>query len=94
MAEQIAGEVNLLLHYQNGWLSAEVSDDGPGISAQNLSAIFDKGFSTKGEHRGVGLFLARQQLEKQGGELSVESEPGVFTQFFVQIPWDSERNSA
>jgi len=40
------------------------------------------------------LYLARQQIEKLGGELSVESEPGVFTQFFVQIPWDSERNSA
>lgn len=94
MAAQPAGEVSLLLHYQNGILSGEVSDDGPGIPAQNLSAIFDKGFSNKGEHRGVGLYLARQQLEKLGGELSVESEPGVFTQFFVQIPWDSERNSA
>jgi len=94
MAGQPEGEISLLMHYQSGWLSCEVSDDGPGITPANLSAIFDKGFSSKGENRGMGLFLARQQLESLGGDLSVESEPGVFTQFFVQIPWDSERNSA
>lgn len=94
MAGQGEGEIGLLLHYQNGWLSGEVSDDGPGIDPARIDAIFNKGFSTKGENRGVGLFLARQQTENLGGTLSVESEPGVFTQFFVHIPWDSERNSA
>lgn len=94
MAAQPEGEINLLLHYQNGWLSVEVSDDGPGIDPQDLSAIFNKGFSTKGENRGVGLFLARQQTESLGGEIAVESEPGVFTQFFVQIPWECERKIA
>ncbi|MBS7441400.1 sensor histidine kinase [Enterobacter sp. 120016] len=94
MEGQQEGEIGLLLHYQNGWLSCEVSDDGPGIDPAQLEAIFTKGFSTKGENRGVGLFLARQQIQNLGGDISVESEPGVFTQFFVHIPWDSERNIA
>ncbi|WP_159873871.1 MULTISPECIES: sensor histidine kinase [unclassified Raoultella] len=94
MSGQHEGEVSLLLHYQNGWLSGEVSDDGPGIPEANIDAIFNKGFSTKGENRGVGLFLASQQLRELGGTLAVESEPGVFTQFFVHLPWDSKRNSA
>ena len=94
MTDQPEGEISLMLHYQNGWLSCEISDDGPGIDPSRLAHIFTKGFSTKGENRGVGLFLARQQLEKLGGEIVVESEPGVFTQFFVQIPWDSERKIA
>lgn len=93
MSGQTEGEISLLLHYQNGWLSSEVSDDGPGIAPDKIDAIFTKGFSTKGENRGVGLFLARQQTENLGGNIVVESEPGVFTQFFVQIPWDSERNA-
>ncbi|QIH63927.1 two-component system sensor histidine kinase DcuS [Enterobacteriaceae bacterium A-F18] len=93
MTDQSDGEIGLLLHYQNGWLSAEVSDDGPGISPEHIDAIFHKGYSTKGENRGVGLFLARQQCENLGGSITVESEPGVFTQFFVQLPWDSERKS-
>jgi len=92
MTGQDEGEISLLLHYQNGWLSSEVSDDGPGIAPEQIDAIFNKGFSTKGDNRGVGLFLAKQQTENLGGSITVESEPGVFTQFFVQIPWDSERN--
>lgn len=87
-------DIHLLLHYQNGWLACEVSDDGPGIAAAQLSAIFEKGFSTKGENRGVGLYLLKQQAESLGGSVSVESEPGVFTQFFVQLPWDGGNKTA
>ncbi len=88
------GEIGVLLHYQQGTLSVEVSDDGPGIPPQIVAQIFTKGFSTKGDNRGVGLFLVKQQTEQLGGSVSVESEPGVFTQFFAQIPWGSERNHA
>lgn len=94
MHDQPEGEIGLLLHYQGGWLSCEVSDDGPGIAPLHLEDVFTKGYSTKGENRGVGLFLARQQIQNLGGDITVESEPGVFTQFFVHIPWDSERNIA
>lgn len=90
---QPEGEVSVLLHYQEGWLSCEVSDDGPGIAPENVQAIFEKGFSSKGSERGVGLFLAKQQAENLGGSISVESEPGVYTQFYVQLPWDGKRMS-
>ena len=49
MSEQTEGEIHVMLHYQNGWLTCEVSDDGPGIAPQHLATVFDKGFSTKGE---------------------------------------------
>ncbi|WP_065649535.1 MULTISPECIES: sensor histidine kinase [Pantoea] len=88
LRDQTEGEIHLMLHYQNGWVTCEVSDDGPGIDAAHLATIFDKGFSTKGENRGVGLFLLKQQVESLGGSVSAESEPGVFTQFLVQLPWD------
>ncbi|MFZ4834377.1 sensor histidine kinase [Rouxiella sp. Mn2063] len=94
LGEQPDGEIGLLLHYQNGWLNCEVSDDGPGIAPAYLDAIFEKGFSSKGEEHGVGLFLAKQQVESLGGAIGVESEPDVYTQFFVQLPWDSERKMA
>ncbi|MEQ4532564.1 MAG: ATP-binding protein, partial [Mixta sp.] len=91
--QQPEGEIHLLLHYQNGWLSCEVSDDGPGIPATLEADIFRKGFSSKGDERGMGLFLVRQQTESLGGNINVESEPGVYTQFFVQLPW-GKGNSA
>lgn len=88
------GEVSVLLHYQNGFLACEVSDDGPGIVASQLESIFEKGFSSKGDERGVGLYLVKQQTESLGGKIIVESEPGVYTQFFVQLPWDEESKNA
>jgi len=94
MSEQTEGEIHVMLHYQNGWLTCEVSDDGPGIMPDHLATVFDKGFSTKGENRGVGLFLLKQQTEHLGGSVSVESEPGVFTQFLVQLPWDGGNQTA
>ncbi len=93
-AGESEGEITVLLHYQNGSLACVVSDDGPGIPAGQLDAIFDKGFSSKGDNRGVGLFLARQQTESLGGKIAVESEPNVYTQFFVQLPWDGESKIA
>ncbi|CAY74547.1 putative 2-component sensor protein [Erwinia pyrifoliae DSM 12163] len=88
------GEISVLLHYQNGWLNCEVSDDGPGIAAPRLKNIFAKGYSSKGDNRGVGLFLAKQQTESIGGKIIVESEPAVYTQFFVKLPWDGEHKKA
>lgn len=88
LAQQEEGEVSVLLHYQNGWLSCEVSDDGPGVPVDRLESIFNNGFSTKGEQRGVGLFLCQQQIRSLGGKIIVESDIGVYTQFLVQLPWD------
>ncbi|PIJ48472.1 two-component system sensor histidine kinase DcuS [Erwinia sp. OLTSP20] len=94
LEHQHDGEIHLLLHYQNGWLACEVSDDGPGISAENLTRIFQRGFSSKGDNRGVGLWLVRQQTESLGGTVSVESEPGIFTQFLVKLPWNGGDTTA
>lgn len=90
---QTEGEISVSLYYRNGWLHCEVNDDGPGIEPDRIDSIFEKGVSSKGTERGVGLALVKQQVESLGGNISVESEPGVFTQFFVQIPWDGERAS-
>ncbi|CAM6368950.1 histidine kinase [Citrobacter sedlakii] len=93
LAEQPRGEISVSLYYRNGWLHCEVNDDGPGITPERIDSIFEKGVSSKGTGRGVGLALVKQQVESLGGNIFVESEPGVFTQFFVQIPWDGERAS-
>ncbi|MDA8477371.1 sensor histidine kinase [Citrobacter sp. Awk 4] len=86
------GEISVSLHYRHGFLHCEVNDDGPGIEPDRIAHIFEKGVSSKGTERGVGLSLVKQQVESIGGHISVESEPGIFTQFYVQLPWDGERN--
>lgn len=93
LGQEPGGEISVSLHYRHGWLHCEVNDDGPGIVPERIEHIFEKGVSSKGTERGVGLALVKQQVESVGGNISVESEPGVFTQFFVQLPWNGERAS-
>ncbi|MDM3427822.1 sensor histidine kinase [Citrobacter sp. Cb026] len=93
LGQEPGGEISVSLHYRHGWLHCEVNDDGPGIAPEHIEHIFEKGVSSKGTERGVGLALVKQQVENIGGNISVESEPGIFTQFFVQLPWNGERAS-
>jgi signal transduction histidine kinase len=71
-----------------GWAVAEVQDNGSGIPKENLSRIFDPFFTTKpvGVGTGLGLSISQGIVLGLGGEISVESEPGVGTTFRVVLP--------
>jgi signal transduction histidine kinase len=64
------------------------ADSGPGIPSENLSRIFDPGFTTKGAGvgTGLGLSICYQIVEAHGGEIAVESEVGKGTTFVVSLP--------
>ena len=62
-----------------------VQDNGPGIPQKIKQRIFEKGFSTKGDRRGIGLFHTKQLIESLGGSISVESEEGNGTKFTVIV---------
>lgn len=54
--------------------SFRVENNGPAIPENALSAIFEAGFSGKGDGRGMGLFIARETMRASGGDLTVESD--------------------
>jgi two-component system, NtrC family, sensor kinase len=66
----------------------EVQDDGCGIARDNLSRIFDPFFTTKpvGKGTGLGLSLSYGIVQKHGGRITVDSEPGRGTCFRVTVP--------
>ena len=59
-----------------GELLLTVQDTGFGIPEKFKDKIFDNGFSTKGNGRGVGLFHSKQLIESLGGDVFVESQVG------------------
>ena len=66
-----------------------IRDNGVGMSESVKSKIFEHLFTTKavGKGTGLGLAIARQiVVEKHGGTLEVESEPGRGTEFIIRIP--------
>lgn len=72
------------------WTSHEkmlliIQDSGTGIANGFMDKIFENGFSTKGNGRGVGLFHTKQLIESLGGEIFVESQIGKGSCFTVQL---------
>jgi signal transduction histidine kinase len=65
-----------------------VSDTGPGIAPEVLPRIFEPFFSTKesASGTGLGLWLSAGIVERQGGQLLVDSKPGRGTVFTVRLP--------
>jgi CheY-like chemotaxis protein len=66
-------------------------DNGPGISAENLSKIFNPFFTTKpvGEGTGLGLSLAYGIVREHGGTITAESPPGGGVTFTIDLPVSS-----
>ncbi|WP_286696331.1 MULTISPECIES: sensor histidine kinase [Spongiibacter] len=65
-----------------------VRDSGCGMDAETAAHIFEPFFTTKpvGEGTGLGLSIVFRIIEDHGGRISVESEPGVGTEFVVSLP--------
>lgn len=68
-----------------------VADYGKGIPQKDLEAVFQKYYSTAKKFRkigtGLGLYLARQIVKAHGGEITVESEDGKGTTFYIHLPY-------
>jgi signal transduction histidine kinase len=76
-----AGPVTLRARPTDGSLLIEVSDGGPGVPAELVPHIFDRGVSS-GSSTGLGLALARALVEADGGRLELsQASPPVFTIF-------------
>ena len=68
-----------------------VSDEGTGIEPELLARVFDPFFSTKkrGRGTGMGLAIAYSIIEQSGGQMLVDSTPGVGTTFTAILPADA-----
>jgi PAS domain S-box-containing protein len=67
-----------------------VTDEGMGISQQDIGRIFERfERAVSAQHYGglgLGLFIARQVVEAHGGEIHVASRPGRGAEFVVELP--------
>jgi signal transduction histidine kinase len=89
--------------YAGGWARLRVRDNGIGISEEDRQRIFDpflhprpvKHHTSAGpDSAGLGLYIARGLIELHGGLITVDSEPDVFTEFTVLLPFKQPRTRA
>lgn len=88
-----SGTLTIATARDNGkTILVEIADTGVGISKENMQHIFSPFFTTKaiGEGTGLGLYISHTIIERDGGKITVESEPGKGSTFCVQLPVDSK----
>ena len=87
------GTLVIGLDKQEQNIVVSITDSGPGIPPEIREKIFQPFYTTKarGEGSGLGLDIARRIVDKHGGKITVESEPGKTT-FNILLPMETGMN--
>jgi PAS domain S-box-containing protein len=72
------------------WMVFEIEDDGIGMDRETREKVFTLFFSSKGiKGTGLGLFIANKIVDRHGGSIEVESEPGRGARFLIRLPLEA-----
>ena len=87
------GSVRVLVRNETSTdeVGIEVRDDGPGMDARQVAGLFvpfdhHGRVATQVPGRGLGLVVARLLVERMGGRISVDSQPGLGSRFTIHLP--------
>ena len=86
------GIITVSVSNDDKFAKVTIQDSGVGISQENIQKLFKvnenyKTFGTNNEDgTGLGLILSKEFVDKNGGEIFVESEPGIGTKMSFTIP--------
>jgi PAS domain S-box-containing protein len=83
------GTIEITTRRDGPWAEIRVSDTGGGIPEHIRSSVFNPFFTTKpvGKGTGQGLAIAHAVVvQKHGGSIAFETEPGIGTTFIVRLP--------
>ena len=69
-----------------GSVVVEISDNGVGMDADALARIFEPYFSTKAAGTGLGLTIAKRNVELNGGTIAIRSQKGAGTTVTITLP--------
>ncbi|MBQ8636184.1 HAMP domain-containing histidine kinase [bacterium] len=87
-------EVKIYGKYENENAIIIVEDNGKGINKENISTLFDKYTSFDKTERkktsGLGLFIVKDLVSKNGGNIEVESEENLYTRFKITLPKEKQ----
>ena len=88
-----SGTVTIGIHREGKDMAVvTLSDTGAGLAEEALDKIFDLDFTTKEQGLGLGLALSHEIIKAHGGEIRVQSTPGVGTTFLILLPISAGMN--
>lgn len=80
------GRIEVAAAASSTGISITVRDNGPGIPAERMDAIFDPYFTTKPEGSGLGLWIAQKIVVAHGGVLTAQNGPVAGAVFTMSLP--------
>lgn len=90
VAQTSEKKITVHMAFEADVLSMVISDSGEGIDDALRELILEKGYSTRGEQRGLGMHLIARILEKYGGTLEIGRADIGGAKITVKIPVDME----
>jgi signal transduction histidine kinase len=85
------GTLRIRTDLDHTYVIISFTDTGSGMSAENLSHVFEPYFTTKPSGTGLGLLIVRRIVREHGGELSIESSPGQGATLTIRLPYVEKR---
>ena len=80
------GRLAIRTEGRDAGVTIEITDTGVGMDADAIARIFEPYFSTKATGTGLGLTIAKRNIELTGGTIGVTSEKGVGTTVTIKVP--------
>lgn len=80
------GVIDIFLEQKNENIMISIADNGTGVSNEISTAIFERGFTTKANGSGLGLFHAKESLAQFGGVIDVSTGQAEGTVVTIAIP--------
>lgn len=81
------GQLTIHTSERDGTVIWQVRDTGMGIPPDKIMQVFDPFYTTKAEGTGLGLSVSYGIIESHEGQITVESTPGVYTEFTIRLPY-------
>jgi two-component system, OmpR family, phosphate regulon sensor histidine kinase PhoR len=83
--------INIRTRNNGNGISIEIEDNGPGIPSNKQELVFQKAYRLRAGNQfpegfGLGLYLARTAVERNGGQLSLSSDGVSGSCFLIQLP--------
>jgi CitB family two-component system sensor histidine kinase MalK len=83
--------LSLSIEINEHGLLIKVRDTGCGMTREEASRVFNRGYSTKGESRGIGLYLVLMSVDEMDGRIELATTRGKGTEFAVSLPLPERR---
>jgi signal transduction histidine kinase len=81
-----SGNIEITSFAKDSKITLSISDNGCGIPDDEKEKIFSGFYSTKEDNIGLGLFFAKQEIQRYGGDITCFSEPSVGTTMIITLP--------